>query len=69
MNAINEVFPEKSITEEETDLLSIEISNLEQANLILSKLSSANIEPVEYAISQASLDEVFLTFTGEKTNE
>ncbi|MDR1533132.1 MAG: ATP-binding cassette domain-containing protein [Clostridiales bacterium] len=66
---VSKSFPNKSVTEHESDLFSIEISDISQANSILNGLADASIEPVEYSISQASLDEVFLTFTGGKTNE
>ena len=66
---INKLFPEKSALEHQADLLSIEISEISQANSILKELANINIEPAEYSISQASLDEVFLTFTRGKTNE
>lgn len=66
---INKIIPEKNDAEHEADLLSIEISGILQANSILNELVNSKIEPIEYSISQASLDEVFLTFTGGKTNE
>jgi ABC-2 type transport system ATP-binding protein len=66
---VHRVLPETNILEHQADLLSIEISEISQANSILKELADTNIEPVEYSISQASLDEVFLTFTRGKTNE
>jgi len=32
---------------------------------VLNGLTEAGIEPLEYSIAQASLDEVFMTFTGK----
>lgn len=66
---VHRVLPEKNILEHQADLISIEVSEISQANSILKELADTNIEPVEYSISQASLDEVFLTFTRGKTNE
>lgn len=60
---------DKGISEQESDLLSIEISSIPRANEVLNELANSNIEPLEYSIAQASLDEVFLSFTGGKANE
>jgi len=51
-----------------TDSLCIEIHSISQANNALNELATAGVEPMEYSVSQASLQEVFLTFTGGKTN-
>jgi ABC-2 type transport system ATP-binding protein len=66
---LNKILPKGEIAEYEMDMLSVEISEILQANSILKELTNANIELIEYFISQASLDEVFLTFTGGQTNE
>ncbi|MCL2198386.1 MAG: ATP-binding cassette domain-containing protein [Defluviitaleaceae bacterium] len=63
-NVVHEVFAEAGIKADETNALSIEISEVSQANQVLNELTKAGIEPMEYSISQASLDEVFMTFTG-----
>lgn len=66
---MGKVFHGQRIAKKEDDLLTIEISEILQANALLKELADADIEPVEYTIAQASLDEVFITLTGGKTNE
>ena len=61
---MTELFAKANIKADEATALSIEISEVSQANRVLNGLTEAGIEPLEYSISQASLDEVFMTFTG-----
>ena len=65
---MEKLFADTSIVEHETDSLAVEISYVSQANALLYKLSELQVEPIEYSISQASLDEVFMNFTGGKLN-
>lgn len=62
-NIVGEIFAEAGIKTDYNNVLSIEISEILQSNKILHSLTEAGVEPVEYAIAQASLDEVFVTFT------
>lgn len=65
---INNVFHEQIPTKHESEMLSIEISEISQANILLKGFDDAGMEPVEYAITQAGLDEVFFAFTGGNKN-
>jgi len=63
-NIVGKIFTEAGIKSDEANTLSIEISEISQANQVLNELTLLGIEPMEYSITQASLDEVFMTFTG-----
>jgi len=66
---LEKIFSNANIKPEEANALSVEIADISQANQTLNKLIEAKIEPVEYSITQASLNDVFMTFTGGKNNE
>jgi ABC-2 type transport system ATP-binding protein len=67
--ALNKIFPQMNFKEHEADLLSAEILDMALAASIINELGSRSIKPLEYSVSQATLDEVFFTFTGDKINE
>ena len=65
---VGKLFTDVNIKLPDSNSLSVEIADISQANKVLAGLTEAGIEPAEYSIAQASLDEVFMTFTGGKNN-
>jgi len=66
---LEKLFGGKNAQKRETaDSLRMEIEGISQINDALNELAAANIEPAEFSMAQASLDEVFLTFTGGKND-